>query len=66
MPTFNCAPIRLATWAPSLLVEQAFLSNPSKEARLLDAAFRQRLARAVREGLEDALRPCRRDDPTPR
>lgn len=53
---FNYTPIRRATWAPSVLVEQAFLSNPAEEAQLLDAGFRERLARAVREGLEDFLR----------
>jgi len=59
--SFNYAPIRLVTWMPAVLVEQAFVSNPREEALLLDPAFRARLARAVRQGLEDylerALRP---------
>jgi N-acetylmuramoyl-L-alanine amidase len=53
---FNYAPIRLATWMPSVLVEQAFLSNPADEAQLLDPAFRAQLAQAVRQGLEDFVR----------
>lgn len=52
---FNYTPVRLSTWAPAVLVEQAFVSHPGDEARLLDPAFRARLARAVREGLEDFL-----------
>lgn len=53
---FNYAPIRLVTWAPAILVEQAFMSHPGDEAKLLDPAFRATLARAVRQGLEDFLR----------
>ncbi len=53
---FNYAPIRLVTWMPAVLVEQAFLSHPGDEARLLDPAFRATMARAVRLGLEDFLR----------
>ncbi len=50
---FNYAPIRLVTWMPAVLVEQAFMSNPAEEALLLEPAFRARIARAVRLGLED-------------
>ncbi len=53
---FNYAPIRLATWMPAVLVEQAFVSNPADEAQLLDPAVRQRIAQAVRLGLEAFLR----------
>ena len=53
---FNYTPIRRATWAPAVLVEQAFMSNPAEEALLLDPGFRNRLAQAVRDGLEDFLR----------
>ncbi len=53
---FNYLPIRQLTWMPAVLVEQAFVSHPGDEAQLLDPAFRQRLARAVRLGLEDFLR----------
>lgn len=53
---FNYAPIRLVTWMPAVLVEQAFLSHPGDEARLLDPAFRALIAKAVRLGLEDFLR----------
>jgi N-acetylmuramoyl-L-alanine amidase len=57
---FNYAPIRLVTSMPAVLVEQAFVSNPAEEALLLDPAFRSRLARAVRLGIEDFLRAAAR------
>jgi N-acetylmuramoyl-L-alanine amidase len=57
---FNYAPIRLVTTMPAVLVEQAFVSNPAEEALLLDPAFRSRLARAVRLGIEDFLRAAAR------
>ena len=53
---FNYTPMRLVTWMPGVLVEQAFVSNPSDEARLLDPAFRASIAQAVRRGVEDFLR----------
>ena len=53
---FNYAPIRLVTWMPAVLVEQAFVTHPGDEARLLDPAFRELMAQAVRRGLEDFLR----------
>lgn len=53
---FNYAPLRLLTAMPALLVEQAFVTHPGDEARLLDPAFRAQLARAVRLGIEDGLR----------
>ena len=53
---FNYAPTRLVTWMPAMLVEQAFVSHPGEEARLLDPAFRALMARAVRIGVEDFLR----------
>lgn len=56
---FNYTPLRLTTWMPAVLVEQAFVSHPGDEARLLDPLFRARLARAVRLGLEDHLRSGR-------
>ena len=52
---FNYTPLRLVTWMPSMLVEQAFMSNPSDESLLLDPAFRAKIARAVRLGIEDFL-----------
>jgi len=52
---FNYTPIRLVTWMPSMLVEQAFMSNPSDESLMLDPAFRARTALAVRLGIEDFL-----------
>jgi len=53
---FNYAPIRLVTWMPAVLVEQAFVSNPAEEAQLLDPSFRAAIARALRLGIEDYLR----------
>ena len=53
---FNYYPIRALTWMPAALVETAFLSNPAEEAKLLDPAFRQTMAQAVRKGIEDFLK----------
>lgn len=53
---FDNAPIRLVTWMPAVRVEQAFVTHPCDEARLLDPAFRALMAKAVRQGLEDLLR----------
>ena len=53
---FNYTPLRLVTAMPAILVEQAFLSHPGDEAKLLDPAFRAVMARAVRQGIEDFLR----------
>ena len=36
---------------PSLLVETAFISNPEEEQRLRNAAFRRKLAGAIRDGI---------------
>jgi len=36
---------------PSVLVESAFISNADDEARLRDAAFRQRIAAAIHKGI---------------
>jgi N-acetylmuramoyl-L-alanine amidase len=52
---FNYTPIRVTTWMPSMLVEQAFMSNPADEAKMLDPAFRAKTAEAVRLGIEDYL-----------
>jgi N-acetylmuramoyl-L-alanine amidase len=57
---FNYAPIRLVTWAPSMLVEQAFVSNPEDEAKLLDPAFRAKMAEGIANGIDDFLREARR------
>lgn len=56
---FNYLPIRLVSWMPAVLVEQAFVSHPGDEARLLDPVFRAVLAKAVRAGIEDFLRQAR-------
>lgn len=36
---------------PSILVETAFISNPTEEARLVDPKHQQRLAEAIHEGI---------------
>lgn len=53
---FNYLPLRRITWVPAVLVEQAFMTHPADEARMLDPRFRARTAQAVRLGLEDYLR----------
>ncbi|GEM_PF-259571 len=58
---FNYTPIR-TTWMPAMLVEVAFMSNPEDEAHLLDPAFREQVALAVREGTEDFLRAALASD----
>ena len=56
---FNYYPIRANTWMPAMLVEQAFMSNPEDEAKMLDPAFRREMMRAVLLGAEDWLRAVR-------
>jgi N-acetylmuramoyl-L-alanine amidase len=41
---------------PSILVETAFISNPDEEKRLNDAAYQDRLARAILDGIRDYFR----------
>jgi N-acetylmuramoyl-L-alanine amidase len=38
---------------PSILVETAFISNPEEEKRLNDAAYQDKLAKAILEGIRD-------------
>lgn len=52
---FNYLPIREVTWMPSMLVEQAFMSNPEDEAKMLDPEFRTTMMKAVVAGIEDWL-----------
>ncbi len=52
---FNYYPIRGVTWMPSMLVEQAFMSNPEDEAKMLDPEFRATMMKAVVQGIEDWL-----------
>ncbi|HQA45840.1 MAG TPA: family 10 glycosylhydrolase [Phycisphaerae bacterium] len=47
------------TRVPAILVEQAFMSNPSDEARMLDPAYQQRQAEAIVEGLEQFIAQVR-------
>ncbi len=57
---FNYLPIREVTWMPSMLVEQAFMSNPEDEAKMLDPEFRATMMKAVVQGIEDWLDAQRR------
>jgi N-acetylmuramoyl-L-alanine amidase len=52
---FNYSPLRANTWMPSMLVEQAFMSNPEDEAKMLEPVFRSGMMRAVVLGTEDWL-----------
>jgi N-acetylmuramoyl-L-alanine amidase len=56
---FNYYPIRANTWMPSMLVEQAFMSNPEDEAKMLDPAFRKEMMRAILLGAQDWLNHMR-------
>ncbi len=56
---FNYYPLRANTWMPSVLVEQAFMSNPEDEAKMLDPAFRKEMMRAVLLGTQDWLNRMR-------
>src|SRR5210317_2102106 len=38
---------------PSVLVETAFISNPSEEKRLTEKEFQQNMARAITRGVRD-------------
>jgi N-acetylmuramoyl-L-alanine amidase len=38
---------------PSILIETAFISNPSEEKRLKDPAWQQKLASAITDGIQD-------------
>ena len=51
---FNYYPLR-QTRVPSILVEQAFMSNPYDEARLLDTEYQQAQAEAIIRGIEQFL-----------
>jgi N-acetylmuramoyl-L-alanine amidase len=55
---FNYYPLR-DTHFPSMLVEQAFMSNPYDEARLLDPAYQKAQAEAIVRGLERFLETVR-------
>ncbi|MGA9120500.1 MAG: N-acetylmuramoyl-L-alanine amidase [Bacteroidota bacterium] len=46
------------TEVPNVLVEQAYMSNPLDEMKLLDDGFRRDLAKAIMKGVEDFLDYC--------
>jgi N-acetylmuramoyl-L-alanine amidase len=53
--SFNYTPIRLSEM-PSILVEQAFMSNAEDEEKLADPEFRQQMAVKISEGIIDYLK----------
>jgi N-acetylmuramoyl-L-alanine amidase len=53
--SFNYTPIRLSQM-PSILVEQAFMSNAEDEEKLADPQFRQQEAQKIFEGIIDYLK----------
>ncbi len=46
------------TELPNVLVEQAYMSNPLDEMKLLDDDFRKKIAKAIVKGIEDFLDAC--------
>ncbi len=46
------------TELPNVLVEQAYMSNPLDEMKLLDDDFRKDIAKAIVKGIEDFLDAC--------
>jgi N-acetylmuramoyl-L-alanine amidase len=56
--SFNYTPIRLSEM-PSILVEQAFMSNAEDEEKLADSQFRQQMAQKICEGMLDYLKVMR-------
>lgn len=46
------------TELPNVLVEQAYMSNPLDEMKLLDDDFRKDIAKAIYKGIEDFLDSC--------
>ena len=52
--SFNYTPIRLSQM-PSILVEQAFMSNAEDEEKLADEQFREQMAQKIYEGILDYL-----------
>lgn len=55
---FNYSPLRMSNM-PSILVEQAFMSNPYDEARLIDPAYQADQAQAIARGLANFLAAAR-------
>lgn len=55
--SFNFA-LNSPTELPSVLVEQAFMSNPEDEMKLMDDSFREELAKRIVKGVENFLENC--------
>ncbi len=55
--SFNFA-LNSPTELPNVLVEQAYMSNPLDEMKLVDDDFRKDMARAILKGVEDFLDSC--------
>lgn len=58
MGNFNYSPGR-NTHIPALLVEQAFMSHPYDEARLLEQEYQEAQAEAIVRGMEAFLASVR-------
>lgn len=56
----NFSVIRRATM-PGILVETAFINHQGDRGRLMEPAFRGRVARAIVQGLKQFIRQCPRD-----
>jgi len=57
--SFNYTPVRLS-YMPSILVEQAFMSNAEDEEKLADPEFRGKMADKICEGISDYLKFMKR------
>lgn len=55
---FSYSPLQ-NTRMPAILIEQAFMSNPADEARLLDPTYQEHQAQAVADALEQFLKRVR-------
>lgn len=58
--SFNFA-LNSPTELPNVLVEQAFMSNPEDEMKLMDDDFRRELAKKIIKGVEDFLENCEKE-----
>jgi N-acetylmuramoyl-L-alanine amidase len=55
--SFNFS-LNAPTELPNVLVEMAFVSNPTDEMNLIDPEFRHKIAERIVEGVDDFLDGC--------
>ncbi len=48
------------TWIPAILIEQAFMTNPYDESRLVDKKYQTVQAKKIAEGIEEFLKEVRK------